>query len=140
MLDYLSVLKTFVAVVECGSMIEASRARGYSAGAVTRQIGWLQRRIGLRLFDPSGRSIQPTAAAIRLVEFARTVIREAERFDHVARDLANARSGRADATTEASPRFPDRAFCDVADIGEVNAVPIRCVGGSRAADARSGRR
>ena len=113
MLDYLSVLKTFVAVVECGSMIEASRARGYSAGAVTKQIGWLQRRIGLRLFDPDGRSIQPTAEAIRLVDLARSVIREAERFDHVAQDLADARSGRMDATTQASWAFPDRAVGDV---------------------------
>jgi DNA-binding transcriptional LysR family regulator len=90
MLDYLSVLKTFVAVMECGSMIEASRARRYSAGAVTRQIGWLQRRIGVRLFEPDGRSIQPTVEAITLVEYARAAIREAERFDQVARKLAGA--------------------------------------------------
>jgi DNA-binding transcriptional LysR family regulator len=88
MLDYLSVLKTFVMVVECGSMVEAARRRGYSAGAVTRQMGWLQRRLGVRLFEPEGRSIRPTDDAIGLVEYARAAIDEADRFDRIARRLA----------------------------------------------------
>jgi len=88
MLDYLSVLKTFVTVVECGSMVGAAHRRGYSAGAVTRQMGWLQRRLGVRLFEPDGRSIRPTDDAIELVEYARAAIDEADRFDRVARRMA----------------------------------------------------
>ena len=92
MLDYLSVLKTFVAVVECGTMIGAARERGYSDGAVTRQIGWLQRRIGVQLFHPEGRSIRPTSEALRLVDYARAAIYEANRFDRIARGLRTAKS------------------------------------------------
>ncbi|MCR2810624.1 MULTISPECIES: LysR family transcriptional regulator [unclassified Microbacterium] len=87
MLDYLNVLRTFVAVMECGTMAEASRQRRYTAGAVTRQMGWLQQHLGIRLFEHEGRSIRPTTEAQQLVDAARSVICEADSFDRNARSL-----------------------------------------------------
>lgn len=60
MIANLTVLTTFVAVMDERSVVAAARARGYSAAAVSKRMGWLQRRLGVRLFVPNGRSIRPT--------------------------------------------------------------------------------
>lgn len=75
------LIRTFVAVFDEGSVVGASRARGYSPAAVSRQIGALQRRLGVLLFEPEGRSIRPTDAAFELVAHARVYLEAADDFD-----------------------------------------------------------
>lgn len=94
----LRVLRTLVAVVDCGTVIGASRARGYSAAAVSRQMSALQSRLGVRLFVPDGRSIAPTAEAVELAERAREVTAAADAFETYTRSIAGAGSARATAT------------------------------------------
>lgn len=84
MITNVSVLQTFVAVIDSGSVIGAARERGYSAAAVSRQIGWLQRRLGVQLFVPEGRSIRPTPDAIVFVERCRDLVDEVRRFERYA--------------------------------------------------------
>ena len=76
-----NVLKTFVAVVDCGSIVGAARARGYSPAAVSRQMGWLQRRLGVTFFEPEGRSIRATEAALEYAARAREFVDEVYRFE-----------------------------------------------------------
>ncbi|MFB8388082.1 LysR family transcriptional regulator [Microbacterium sp. NPDC055910] len=90
MIADLSVMKTFVSVVDQGSVVGAAKALGYSPAAVSRQMGWLQRRLGVRLFVPVGRSIEPTAPALEFVQRCREVVEEVRRFESYARDFASA--------------------------------------------------
>lgn len=81
MVANLNALKSFVTVVDCGSVIAASRQCGYSPAAVSRQLGWLQRRLGVRLFVPDGRSIRPTAAALEFAARTRVLIEQVQSFE-----------------------------------------------------------
>ena len=84
----LNILNTFVAVVDHGSVIGASRVCGYSPAAVSRQMAGLQRRLGVRLFEADGRGIRSTAAAEDLAVEARRLLDESYRFDAHARAVA----------------------------------------------------
>lgn len=93
MIANLNVLKTFVAVMDCGSVVSAARDRGYSAAAVSRQMGWLQRRLGVRLFVPDGRSIKPTPEAFEFLERCRGLVDEVSRFESFASGFAAVPAG-----------------------------------------------
>nr|WP_243847298.1 LysR family transcriptional regulator [Microbacterium ulmi] len=80
-------MQTFVAVVEHGSVIGASRACGYSPAAVSRQMSSLSLSLGVTLFVPQGRSIRPSEKALLLAARARVLLQEAESFDAYARAL-----------------------------------------------------
>jgi DNA-binding transcriptional LysR family regulator len=86
----IATVQTFLAVIDCGSVIEASRVRGYSAAAVSRQLGRLQGRLGVRLFVREGRSIRPTEAAIALALHDRRLVAEAEKFERYSQHLERA--------------------------------------------------
>lgn len=83
-----NILKTFVSVMECGSVVGAARERGYSPAAVSRHIAWLQKRLGVELFVPDGRSIRPTAAAVAFVDRARDIVDELQRFEEFSDQFA----------------------------------------------------
>ena len=91
----LRVLKTFLAVIDTGSVIGAARLRGYSAAAVSRQMAGLQRGLGVELFLPEGRGIRPSAHAIHLAARSRVLIAEAEAVEGYLRELRDAGSPRA---------------------------------------------
>lgn len=77
----LELLRTFVSVVDHGSVVGASRARGYTPAAISRQMARLQRRLGVRLFQPQGRGIRPTQIAIDVSARARKLLEESDRFE-----------------------------------------------------------
>ncbi|WP_170285647.1 LysR family transcriptional regulator [Microbacterium rhizomatis] len=87
----LGVLKTFLAVIDSGSVVAAARERGYSPAAVSRQIGWLQRRMGVRFFEPDGRSIRPTSDALEFAVRARELVDEVNRFERYSSRFGAAR-------------------------------------------------
>lgn len=84
------VLKTFVAVIDCGSVVGAARVRGYSPAAVSRQMGWLQRRLGVKFFEPHGRSIKATDAALEYAARAREFVDEVHRFERYSNAFGRA--------------------------------------------------
>jgi DNA-binding transcriptional LysR family regulator len=86
----IATLQTFPAVIDFGSVIEASRVRGYSAAAVSRRPVRLQGRLGVRLFVPEGRSIRPIEAAIALAVHPRRLVAEAEIFEKYSQHLEHA--------------------------------------------------
>jgi DNA-binding transcriptional LysR family regulator len=77
-MDRLDELTTFLAIYEAGSLISASRRLRRSPPAVTRALGALEDRIGLRLFERTSRRLAPTEAGRLLVERARALLEDYE--------------------------------------------------------------
>ena len=77
-MDRLDELTTFLAIYEAGSLISASRRLRRSPPAVTRALGALEDRIGLRLFERTTRRLAPTEAGRLLVERARALLEDYE--------------------------------------------------------------
>ena len=71
-----SYLKTFLLVVECGSMSEAARRLDLTPAAVAHQLKLLDRELGTRLLVRSGRTVAPTEAGHRMVERAGALLRD----------------------------------------------------------------
>jgi DNA-binding transcriptional LysR family regulator len=71
-----SYLRTFVLVVESGSMSEAARRLEVTPAAVAHQLKLLERELGTRLLTRAGRTVVPTEAGHRLVDRASTILRD----------------------------------------------------------------
>jgi len=70
-------LESFVAVVENGSVAEASRLLGVTPAAIAQRIKALENEIGTRLVSRAGRNVRPTEAGAAIFEQARLVGRAA---------------------------------------------------------------
>ena len=55
-------LKTFLAIARCGSFAAAGQRVGLTQSAVSAQMSNLEKALGLRLFDRTGRSAHLNAA------------------------------------------------------------------------------
>lgn len=71
-------LKTFVAVVDNGSMAAAARLLNITPAAVAQQIRTLERQIGTALIARAGRTVSVTEAGARILERARDLLRNAD--------------------------------------------------------------
>src|SRR5918999_4411788 len=67
-------LAAFCAVVELRSFSQAAERLGVSQPAVSLQIRSLERRLGRRLIDRSGRRVEPTEAGTRLYRTAQRML------------------------------------------------------------------
>jgi DNA-binding transcriptional LysR family regulator len=67
-------LATFCAVVERKSFSQAADRLGVTQPAVSLQIRALEERLGQRLFDRSGRRVEPTEAGLRLYRGAQRLL------------------------------------------------------------------
>lgn len=68
-------LRALVAVAEARSFSRAARALGVSQSTVSTQILRLEQRVGTALIERTTRSVEPTAAAQRLLPIARDILR-----------------------------------------------------------------
>ena len=84
----LRLIRTFLAVIDHGTVVAASRVCGYSSAAISRQLQTIQQRLGVTLFERDGRSIRPTADALRFAAHARELIVAAEELDRHAGTLS----------------------------------------------------
>jgi DNA-binding transcriptional LysR family regulator len=73
-MDRLDELAVFVAIVEAGSLVNASRRLRRSPPAVTRALSALEDRIGLRLVERTTRRLAPTEAGSALADRARSLL------------------------------------------------------------------
>jgi len=71
----LSLLRSFVAVMECGSLQLAAARVGRSQSAVSMQIKRLEEDVGVALFLREGRSLSANRAAAELLIHARRLLR-----------------------------------------------------------------
>ncbi|MGT2445132.1 LysR family transcriptional regulator (plasmid) [Ensifer adhaerens] len=79
-------LETFLAVVQHGSLAEASRRMDVTPAAVAQRIQALEDEIGLPLLARSGRRVKPTEAGVAILEKSRRVLAEVRQLKGLARD------------------------------------------------------
>lgn len=86
-----SLVRSFLAVVEQGSLLAAARQLQSSQPTIGRHVAELESQLGLVLFDRTGRGLVPTEAALRLANTGRAMQSGA---DQLARSVAGVdRSG-----------------------------------------------
>ena len=71
----ISLLRTFVAIVDTGGLTSAGRKVGRTQPAITHQIRRLEELIGRTLFDDNRRKLSLTRDGEILLEFARAMLR-----------------------------------------------------------------
>ncbi|HXG02262.1 MAG TPA: LysR family transcriptional regulator, partial [Candidatus Binatia bacterium] len=86
-------LRALVAVVEAGGFARAAARLGISQPALSRQVGVLERELGVRLFDRLGRRVELTADGEDLVRRSRRVLDEADAVVDRARALTRGDTG-----------------------------------------------
>jgi DNA-binding transcriptional LysR family regulator len=77
-MSYVANLRTFVRVYELGSMSAAGRDQRISAAVASARIADLERHLGVRLFNRTTRSLQPTEHGNIFYEGARKVLETIE--------------------------------------------------------------
>ncbi|MBE7417246.1 MAG: LysR family transcriptional regulator [Ideonella sp.] len=87
-----ALVKSFVAVLDAGSLMGAARRLGAQQPTLSRHIAELEAQLGVPLFERTGRGVTPTAAALAIADAAR-------RMEDGALDLHGALARRAQATT-----------------------------------------
>jgi DNA-binding transcriptional LysR family regulator len=87
-----ALVRSFLAVLDAGSLMAAARRTGAQQPTLSRHITELEAQLGAPLFERTGRGVQPTAAALAIVDGARQMQQGAEAL---ARTLA----GQRDQTT-----------------------------------------
>src|SRR4051794_41394871 len=73
-------LAAFVAVVDRKSFSRAAEQLGLSQPAVSLQVAGLEKRVGIRLLDRSGRSVEPTEAGAILYPRAQRLLQLGEQL------------------------------------------------------------
>jgi len=85
MSDRFQDLTLFVRVAETGSFSRAGRELGYAQPTVSRMIGGLEDRLGVKLLMRTTRKVTPTEAGAGLLDRARGVLAELEDAENAAR-------------------------------------------------------
>lgn len=79
-----SLLHSFLAVADRGSLSGAARSLGQSQPTLGRHIRLLEAQLGITLFRRTPRGLEPTEAALPLVEAARAMAQHAARLSRLA--------------------------------------------------------
>lgn len=87
-----TLVRSFLAVLDAGSLMAAARQVGAQQPTLSRQIAALEAQLKVPLFERTGRGLRPTAAALAMAEAAREM-------DAGAQRLARAVAGRQQQTT-----------------------------------------
>ena len=77
-----SLVRSFLAVLDAGSMSAAAKRLGARQPTLSRQIAALEDQLGAPLFERTGRGAAPTALALAVAEDARAMQEGAERLRH----------------------------------------------------------
>ncbi|MGE0004103.1 MAG: LysR substrate-binding domain-containing protein [Parvibaculaceae bacterium] len=91
-------MTAFVAVCETGSLTAAARRLGVSPPVMSRQIGALESRLGIRLFHRTTRRISLTDAGARYLERARRILADLDEAERAAQSERSEPSGRLSVT------------------------------------------
>ncbi len=84
-----TLIRSFLAALDQGSLMGAARALGTSQPTVGRHVGELESQLGVVLFERTGRGLLPTPHAQRLAEAARAMSAAA---DQLARQATGAQA------------------------------------------------
>ena len=92
-MSWLASWETFVKVVESGSMAAAARRRDCTRAPVSKQIGELERRFGVRMFDRSTRKLFLTPSGEVFYQHALRALESVELTEVAVRNLGDVPSG-----------------------------------------------
>lgn len=81
-------LQSFVMVVDSGSYAEAARRLDLTAAAVAARVKSLEEAMGTALVRRAGRTVKPTEAGLRILDHARSVLRDVRNLHALANDDA----------------------------------------------------
>jgi len=101
-------LAAFYAVVQMGSVTKAADALCVAQPTLSGHLRKLSETLGVQLFEPAGKRLQPTAAALVLVETAEQVFAALERCEEQLDELR----APATASTTRAPEFSSFARYD----------------------------
>ena len=79
-----SLLQSFLAVAQTGSLSAAARATGASQPTLGRHIRALETQLGVSLFRRTASGLEPSEAALPLIEAARAMAEQAARLTRLA--------------------------------------------------------
>lgn len=68
-----SLVRSFVAVLDAGSLMAAARHTGARQPTLSRHVAELEAQLGTPLFERTGRGVVPTAAALAIADAARAM-------------------------------------------------------------------
>lgn len=86
-------LSHFLAVLESGSMLKASRQLNLTQPALSKSIATLEGIYGVKLFERLARGVQPTAYAFALERHARRILDDLQTSQNAVDALASGASG-----------------------------------------------
>jgi DNA-binding transcriptional LysR family regulator len=75
-----SLVRSFLAVLDAGSLMGAARACGAQQPTLSRHVAELEAQLGAPLFERTGRGVVPTAAALAIADAARAMQGGAEQL------------------------------------------------------------
>jgi DNA-binding transcriptional LysR family regulator len=79
-------LQSFVTVVEVGSLAEAARRLDLTPAAIAARVHALEEDLGAVLVKRAGRAVKPTEAGVKILERARSVLRDIRDLHTIAGD------------------------------------------------------
>ncbi|WGR62671.1 LysR family transcriptional regulator (plasmid) [Paracoccus ferrooxidans] len=80
----LRFLETFIAIADCGSIAEAARRLNRTPAALTQRLHALEQELGHKLVLRSGRTVQPTAQGLAILDHARALVQGARDLQALA--------------------------------------------------------
>jgi LysR family tcuABC transcriptional regulator len=83
-------LRYFVAIVECGSLVKASKQIYVAQPALSQQLAKLEHEIGKPLLHRSARGVTATTSGLALYKHAKFLLRHVEQAIHAAREEGEA--------------------------------------------------
>lgn len=87
------LLKSFLAVIDAGSLLGAAKRLGSHQPTISRQIAELESQLGVPLFERTGRGLTPTTAALSIVDAARGMAEAAQEVATILRNQVNDGAG-----------------------------------------------
>jgi len=88
-----TLLRSFLAVIDHGSLLRAARGLGTYQPTLSRQIGELEIQLGVPLFERTGRGLTPTVAGRSIVEAARRMAAASREIEETLRGTGDSKSG-----------------------------------------------
>ncbi|WP_420008062.1 LysR family transcriptional regulator [Xanthomonas sacchari] len=92
-MDTLEAMRVFVAVVDRNGFNAAADALGMSTASVTRQVAWLEKRLGLRLLNRTTRRVSPSSVGAAYYQRCQLLLAEFDDMEAAVGEQALTPSG-----------------------------------------------
>ncbi|WP_045728666.1 LysR family transcriptional regulator [Xanthomonas sp. GPE 39] len=92
-MDTLEAMRVFVAVVDRNSFNAAADALGLSTASVTRQVAWLEQRLGSRLLNRTTRRVSPSSVGTAYYQRCQLLLAEFDEMEAAVGEQALTPSG-----------------------------------------------